>query len=84
MLETYRLSENLPAFESKPIPAVPITSFGNVIDPVAALQKCDVGKSFVVDTNDHRQRIIGYAARLNIKIKTKRNSDGRYDIWRVE
>lgn len=62
---------------------MPITSFGLTIDPKAALRNCEVGKSFVVDNNDHRQRIIGYAARLGIKIKTKRNGAGRYDVWRT-
>lgn len=66
------------------MPEVPITSFGIAIDPSGALRNCEVGKSFVVDTNEHRQRIIGYAARLKIKIKTRRTLDGRYDVWRVE
>jgi len=78
------LPENLPAFESKPIAIVPITSFGNPIDPVASLKNCPVGRSFVVDTNEMRQRIIGFATRLDIKIKTKRSESGRYDVWRLE
>jgi hypothetical protein len=79
------MSNELPAYAAKPIPPeAPITSFGEVIDAKAALRNCEVGKAFTVDTNDHRQRIIGFAARLGIKIKTKRTLDGRYDVWRIE
>jgi hypothetical protein len=77
------VSKQLPAFEAKPIPPEsPVTSFGSVIDPKAALRNCEVGKSFVVDTDAQRQRMIGFAKRLKIKIKTKRNGD-RFDIWRT-
>ena len=75
----------LPAYETKPEPKLsPITSFGDAIDPKSSLRNCEIGRSFVVDTNEHRQRIIGFAARLGIKIKTKRNASGRYDVWRTE
>lgn len=57
---------------------------GEIIDPKAALRNCEVGKSFIVDTQDHRQRMIGFAERLGIKIRTQRNQSGRYDIWRTE
>jgi hypothetical protein len=79
------VSKHLPAFEAKPVPPeAPVTSFGEVIDPKAALRNCEVGKSFVVDTDAQRQRMIGFAKRLGISIKTKRTLDGRFDIWRTE
>lgn len=75
----------LPAYETKPVPPLlPITSYGEIIDPCAALRNCKVGKCFVVDTEKFRYRMSGYARRLGIKVKTKRNESGRYDVWRIE
>lgn len=75
----------LPAYEAKSVPQpAAVTSFGQIIDPKAALRNCEVGKSFVVDAESHRQRLIGFAHRLKIKIRTKRNGSGRFDIWRTE
>lgn len=76
--------DKLPPYEAKPEPKeAPVTSFGLVIDPKAALRNCAVGKSFVVDTHDMRQRMIGFAKRLGIKIKTRRTLDQRFDVWRT-
>ena len=74
----------LPAYSNKPMPIrVPITSFGEIIDPRLALTQCKSGFSFVVDTHKFRQRVIGYARRLGIEVKTAKNGTGRFDIWRI-
>lgn len=74
----------LPTYEEKPIPTrVPITSFGEIIDPRLALTQCKSGFSFVVDTHKFRQRVIGYARRLGIEVRTAKNGTGRFDIWRI-
>jgi hypothetical protein len=77
------MDKPLPPYEAKPEPKeAPVTSFGSVIDPKGALRNCEVGKSFVVDTNEMRQRMIGFAKRLGVSIKTRRNGT-RYDVWRT-
>ena len=63
---------------------VPITSFGEIIDPRLALTQCKIGFSFVVDTHQFRQRVIGYARRIGIVVRTAKSSTGRFNIWRVE
>jgi len=63
--------------------AAPITSFGEIINAREAIRNCQPGFSFTVDTGNHRQRIIGFAHRLGIEVRTKKNDAGRYDIWRI-
>lgn len=78
------MPNSIPAYATKPTPQpAAVTSFGDVIDPKAALRNCEVGKSFVVDTEAMRQRMIGFAKRLGISIRTRRN-EGRFDVWRIK
>ena len=74
----------LPAYENKPIPdGCPITSYGEIINAKEAVKNCKAGYSFTVDTHNFRQRVIGFARRAGIEVKTKKNDSGRYDIWRL-
>lgn len=75
----------LPAFQDHPIPTgVPITSFGTVIDAKSALRKCEIGKSFIVDKEMHRRRVVGFARRMGFEVKTRVTTDQRYEIWRTK
>ncbi len=62
---------------------VPILSYGAAIDAKEALRNCAIGLSFVVDTEKHRQRIIGFSNRMGIVVQTKRNEHGRFQVWRI-
>lgn len=76
--------KNMPIFEKKPLPnESPITSYGEIIDAKEALQRCGQEMSFTVDTASMRQRIMGFASRLGIEVRTRKKDAGRYDIWRL-
>lgn len=75
---------NLPTYELKPEPPEhkPVISFGIKVDPVASLRNCEVGKCFIVDRDADRKRLLIFARRMSITIRTAKTSDGRYEIWR--
>jgi hypothetical protein len=74
-----------PHYEAKPVPAKKsVLSGGFPYDPKVSLRQCPVGKSFSVDTAQCRRRIMDAAYVLKIKVRTKKNSVGGYDVWRLE
>ncbi len=62
-----------------------VTQHGVRISPTDALRRLEVGKSFTVDTDQHRRIVVSAAYRLGISICTGKDDAGNgYRIWRCE
>ena len=59
-----------------------VTQHGVRISPTKALQKLTLGKSFTVDTDQHRRIVVSTAHRLNIPVRTAKDENGNgFRIW---
>lgn len=59
-----------------------VTQHGVRISPTDALRKLEPGKSFTVDTAQHRQVVVSAAYRLGIAIRTAKDENGNgFRIW---
>ena len=61
-----------------------VTQHGVRISPTEALRNLKDGKSFTVDTDQHRRIVISAAYRLGIAISTAKEDGAGYRIWRKE
>lgn len=62
-----------------------VTQHGVRISPTEALRKLEAGKSFTVDTDQHRRIVISAAYRLGIAVCTAKDENGNgFRIWRKE
>lgn len=62
-----------------------VTQHGVRISPTEALKKLEAGKSFTVDTDQHRRIVVSAAYRLGIAIRTAKDENGNgYRIWLME
>ncbi len=62
-----------------------VTQHGVRISPTEALRKLAPGKSFTVDTDQHRRSVICAAYRLGIAVRTAKDENGNgFRIWRKE
>lgn len=60
-----------------------VTQHGVRISPTEALRKLEAGKSFTVDTDQHRRIVISAAYRLGIAVCTAKDENGNgFRIWR--
>lgn len=60
-----------------------VTQHGVRISPTEALRKLETGKSFTVDTDQHRRIVVSAAYRLGISVRTAKDENGNgYRIWR--
>jgi hypothetical protein len=59
-----------------------VTQHGIRISPTLCLQQLKPGKSFTVDTDQHRRIVVSAAYRLNIAIRTAKDEHGNgYRVW---
>jgi hypothetical protein len=59
-----------------------VTQHGVRISPTDALRKLEPGKSFTVDTDQHRRIVVSAAYRLGISIRTAKDEGGNgYRVW---
>lgn len=59
-----------------------VTQHGVRISPTEALRKLEAGKSFTVDTDQHRRIVVSAAYRLGIAIHTAKDENGNgYRVW---
>lgn len=59
-----------------------VTQHGVRISPTDALRKLEPGKSFTVDTDQHRRIVVSAAYRLGISIRTAKDDHGNgFRIW---
>lgn len=59
-----------------------VTQHGVRISPTEALRKLEPGKSFTVDTEQHRRIVVSAAYRLGISIKTAKDDAGNgFRVW---
>ncbi len=62
-----------------------VTQHGVRISPTEALRKLEPGKSFTVDTDQHRRIVVSAAYRLGIAIHTAKDDAGNgFRIWLKE
>jgi hypothetical protein len=62
-----------------------VTQHGVRISPTHALRKLETGKSFTVDTDQHRRIVVSAAYRLGISVRTAKDENGNgYRVWLVE
>jgi hypothetical protein len=62
-----------------------VTQHGVRISPTDALRKLEPGKSFTVDTDQHRRIVVSAAYRLGIAVRTAKDENGNgFRIWLVE
>lgn len=62
-----------------------VTQHGVRISPSEALRKLEPGKSFTVDTDQHRRIVVSAAYRLGIAIRTAKDENGNgYRVWLTE
>ncbi len=65
-----------------------VKSYGLTIDLIATLRALKEGQSFVVDSNDFRERALKLGIRLEIPLTSRAIDDGidngRFRIWRKE
>lgn len=62
-----------------------VTQHGVRISPTDALRKLEPGKSFTVDTDQHRRIVVSAAYRLGIAIRTAKDDAGNgYRVWLAE
>jgi hypothetical protein len=61
-----------------------VTQHGVRISPTDALRKLEPGKSFTVDTDQHRRIVVSAAYRLGMTVRTAKDENGNgYRIWRA-
>ncbi len=58
-----------------------VTQHGVRISPTEALRNLKEGKSFTVDTDQHRRIVISAAYRIGIKISTAKEDEVGFRIW---
>ncbi len=62
-----------------------VTQHGVRISPTDALRKLEPGKSFTVDTDQHRRIVVSAAYRLGIAVRTAKDENGNgFRIWLTE
>jgi hypothetical protein len=62
-----------------------VTQHGVRISPTDALRRLEPGKSFTVDTDQHRRIVVSAAYRLGIAVRTAKDENGNgFRIWRKE
>lgn len=62
-----------------------VTQHGVRISPTETLRKLEVGKSFTVDTDQHRRTVLAAAHRLGISVCSAKDENGNgFRIWRKE
>lgn len=62
-----------------------VTQHGVRISPTDALRQLTKGKSFTVDTDQHRRIVVSAAYRLGISVRTAKDENGNgYRIWLAE
>lgn len=68
---------------SSPGPRVPaVTQHGQGISPTKVLRDLEPNQSFIVDNKRSRDGVVSAAHRMDIKIRSRKEPDGTYRIWR--